>query len=175
MGHAQHIAGVPALWLSFACGAESADVARDEVPQDLGRCLSCDTAFAAPQDGSSAVEPKVKVEPTELMFYPWSLDSPEFEPKAVVVTNLTSKVVVVTEVQIGDDPKQSQGGSAYFAVEPLTEKIFLDKGEQTTFWVSYLGSIDQQSAIMVINTTDPVYHSLAVFLTGKFFIDASGS
>ena len=40
--------------------------------------------------------------------------------------------------------------------------------------MTYVGSMEQESAVLVVNTTDPVYHTLDVFLTGKYFIDPTG-
>ena len=175
MGNAAYSLRVAPLVLLVGCGTDPAEPGPDPTPQDEGRCLSCNTAPTQAQQEPSAAEPKVLVNPTELMFYPWSIDSPEFGPKPVYVVNLTEGIVAVTRAQLVDDPKLPAGGRTFFEVEPLTEKIFLGKGEQAAVWVTYLGSVEQESAVMVINTTDPVDHTLLVFLTGKFFIDPTGN
>jgi hypothetical protein len=175
VGNGRYIAGPVALLLTVGCGSGPAEPGPDDAAQDESRCLSCGTAPTPPLDEPSAAAPKVVVSPSELMFYPWSTDSTEFGPKAAYVVNLTEGIVAVTHVQIGDDPKQPTGGRAYFEVEPITDKIFLEKGAQAVLWVTYLGSVEQESAVMVITTTDPVYHTLYVFLTGKLFIEPAGS
>jgi len=105
------------------------------------------------------------VAPEELMFYPDNLESPEFGPKEVEVTNGMGYLVYVTQAYIGGE------GGAYFQIDPIEQYIPLLDGESTSLWVTYLGSARQQTAQLVIRTTSPTDHTLSVELTGKYFLD----
>ena len=159
---------------AFGCGAGDDELDLATVPQDEGRCLSCDVTTEIDTEEFPPSAPKVSVSPGELMFYPSSLESPEFGPKPVTILNLTTTLVAVTRVGVAADPKDPTGGEGYFTVEAPKDQILLEGGGQVTVEVTYLGSTDQQSAVLVVNTTHPTYHTLIVLLTGKYFIDSGG-
>ena len=47
----------------------------------------------------------IAIEPMQLMFYPTSEESSEFDPKSVRVTNLTDNMVILTNAFVGSDPR----------------------------------------------------------------------
>ncbi|MBI5509485.1 MAG: hypothetical protein HY903_12105 [Deltaproteobacteria bacterium] len=164
---------LPGAVLAGGCGG-AGDGDLQTAYQDESRCLSCGALPTDPQQDPSDPAPKVTAAPLEVMFYPTTLDSPEFGPKQVTISNLTAGTVAVTRVLLLDDPKQSAGGNQFFALDDWSGKVILATGEQTTVGVRFLGSAEQQSAVLVVSTTDPVYYTLDVFLTGKYFVDVPG-
>lgn len=111
------------------------------------------------------------IAPVQLMFYPTSEGSPEFDPKEIVVTNRTKGMVIITNTFLANDPWAAGGGEGvgYFETDPFEDNIELLQGQSARFWVRFLGSSRQRSAVFVVHTTDLEYGSLTASLTGKYF------
>ncbi len=157
--------------LLAACGSGDSGETLEPVFQDEARCLNCGST--RDQEETNIIEPSshMAIAPEQLMFYPTSENSPEFDPKEIIVTNRTHGLVLITNTFLANDPWAPGGseGVVYFETDPFEDKIELLEGQSARFWVRFLGSSRQRSAVFVVHTTDLEYGSISSSLTGKYF------
>lgn len=156
--------------LAAACGAASPE--KDTTPPPAeGGCLNCDSEPPENDELDVSSSSVLWIVPDSLMFYA-DLGSEGFEPQQVTVINKTLYVVLITGVYITDKNGKTTGtgDDAFFKVDVPDDKPILGPSEHVSFDVRFLGSTEQRTAWLVVETTHAGNPVLSVSLSGKYFL-----
>jgi hypothetical protein len=166
------VGAIAVLGLTACGGSVETDNRHAPVLPDTTQCLNCGGTQGPEDRPSIQLGPHVAMSPLELLFFPDSNDSPEFDPKDILVTNNTGAAILVTHAFLANDLLAPGGaeGVDYFEVSTVPEEIALAPGESVRFWARFLGSVQQRSALFVVQTSDRNWETLTTDLVGKYFL-----
>ena len=167
---------VGSLLLAIGCGDSPAQHRTPTyAPSNAPACGTCDssdtdTTSGLPKDLGDAGE--LRVEPTMLTFF---RDADENHPEAVglvTVKNSTANGAVIEAVEIRSrGTGETSESTTYFEAQLYgIDAHELPSQSTSLIVVTFAGSMEQQSAELVILTSHPDYRELVVDLEGKYFI-----
>jgi len=157
-----------------ACGSN--DATNPTSQSDALTSTPCNYCVVEDPSGSLDLPPPTGVHayPTQLMFY-WEITSNGdlAPPKEVTLTNYELTHVVIERIYISASQEShiGRGGAGYFSVDSPNGPFLLGPGEKITLHVSFAHSLEQRSAVLVIDTNHEANAQLMVKLDGKYFLD----
>lgn len=157
------------------CGAEPGSERLPDSDSEAD-CVSCGRDGDATDVTAYSETPAIWATPDYLMFYGDAsvAEAQDALPRQEVrVRNTTAQPALVSNIYITDNPYAvgGFGGHAHFSVElPAAQPTLAAYTGELVLDVRFLGSTQQRSAYLVVETNHPQFTSTVIGLTGKLFL-----
>lgn len=167
----------PIVVVLTACGDDSDLRSNQEPstpPEADDRCLNCGLSPRQTENTRHSPAPRMTLSPQTLMFYG---DSSTEEARDLLdvqwltVTNGTAQPVLIVSVAVLNDLYRVGGekGAEFFEAGDISGTLLEPFGGTAELAVHFLGSDEQRSAWVQVQTNHPSFQVLGVSVTGKTF------